>query len=109
MKRIYDFARCPAARNHTMADLQALKGSDRKLSVSNPAYSAGLQACIAAGIDLLVVWDKQIEQVREITPTHFAGVGSTWAQFTSTQEIIDHAFDICAKGEISITRCAHMT
>ena len=57
MKRIYDFARCPAARNHTMADLQALKGSDRKLSVSNPANTAGLQACIAAAqeVDLAIL------------------------------------------------------
>ena len=35
MKRMYDFSRCPAERNYTIADLQALKGSGKKLSMSN--------------------------------------------------------------------------
>ena len=98
MKRIYDFSRTPATRNYTIADLQALKGSDKKLSMSNPANAEELRACIAAGIDLLVVWESQIEMVRQIAPHHFAGVGSTWAQFGSAQEIMDHAFDMMRKG-----------
>ena len=98
MKRIYDFSRTPAQRNYTIADLQALKGSDKKLSMSNPANADELRACVAAGIDLLVVWESQIEQVRQIAPYHFAGVGSTWAQFGSAQEIMDHAFDMMRKG-----------
>ena len=98
MKRIYDFSRTPAQRNYTIADLQALKGSDKKLSMSNPANADELRACVAAGIDLLVVWESQIEQVRQIAPYHFAGVGSTWAQFGSAQEIMDHAFDMMSKG-----------
>jgi len=55
MKRIYDFSRSPSARNYTVADLQALKGSDTKLSMSNPKDAIEVQACIDAGIDLLVV------------------------------------------------------
>lgn len=98
MKRIYDFSRSPSARNYTIADLQALKGSDTKLSMSNPANAAELRACIEAGIDLLVVWENQIEEVRQIAPHHFAGVGSTWVQFGSAQEIMDHAFDMMRKG-----------
>ena len=98
MKRIYDFARSPSARNYTVADLKALKGSDRKLSMSNPANANELRACIDAGIDLLVVWAEQIEEVRQIAPHHFAGVGSTWVQFGSTQEIMDHAFEMMRKG-----------
>ena len=95
---MYDFSRSPAQRNYTIADLQALKGSGKKLSMSNPANADELRACIAAGIDLLVVWESQIEEVRQIAPHHFAGVGSTWAQFGSAQEIMDHAFDMMRKG-----------
>ena len=98
MKRMYDFSRSPAQRNYTIADLQALKGSGKKLSMSNPANADELRACIAADIDLLVVWENQIEEVRKIAPHHFAGVGSTWAQFGSAQEIMDHAFDMMRKG-----------
>lgn len=98
MKRLYDFSRSPVMRNYTIADLQALKGSDKKLSMANPANADELRACLEAEIDLLVVWESQIEEVRQIAPHIFAGVGSTWAQFGSTQEIMDHAFDMMRKG-----------
>jgi len=98
MKRIYDFSRSPSTRNHTVADLQALKGSDKKLSMSNPKDVVEVQACLDAGIDLLVVWDSQIEEVRRVAPHHFMGVGSTWSQFGNANEILDHAFDMMRKG-----------
>ncbi len=98
MKRIYDFSRSPSARNYTVADLQVLKGSDKKLSMSNPKDATELRACIDAGIDLLVVWDSQIEECREIAPHHFMGVGSTWSQFGNANEILDHAFEMMRKG-----------
>ena len=98
MKRIYDFGRRPAMRNYTIADLQALKGSGKKLSMSNPSNPEELQACLDANIDLLVIWDEHLEHTREVAPHVFAGVGSTWAQFGSTQEIMDHAFDMMRKG-----------
>lgn len=98
MKRIYDLGRRPAQRNYTIADLRALKGSGKKLTMSNPSNPEELQACLDANIDLLVVWDEQIEFTREVAPHVFAGVGSTWAQFGSTQEIMDHAFDMMRKG-----------
>ncbi len=98
MKRIYDFSRSPSARNYTVADLQALKGSDKKLSMSNPKDAIEVQACIDAGIDLLVVWDSQIEEVRRVAPHHFMGVGSTWSQYGRPEEILDHAFDMMRKG-----------
>ena len=37
MKGIYDFSRNPAHCDCTVAGLKALKGSGRKLSMSNPA------------------------------------------------------------------------
>ena len=98
MKRIYDFSRSPAQRNYTIADLKALKGSGKKLSMANPANNAELLACIEAGIDLFVVGADQIEDVRQLAPAHFTGVGSTWSQFGSTAEILDHAFEMMRKG-----------
>jgi 3-methyl-2-oxobutanoate hydroxymethyltransferase len=98
MKRIYDFSRKPSARNYTVSDLQALKGSDKKLSMSNPNDATELQACLDAEIDLLVIGDRQIEPFREIAPHHFIGVGSSWSQFGNPDEILDHAFDMMRKG-----------
>lgn len=98
MKRIYDFSRTPSARNYTVADLQALKGSGRKLSMSNPANATEIRACLDAGIDLFVVWAEQIEEARRIAPHHFMGVGSTWSQFGGTAEILDHAIEMMRRG-----------
>jgi 3-methyl-2-oxobutanoate hydroxymethyltransferase len=98
MKRIYDFGRNPAQRNYTVTDLKALKGSDRKLSMSNPADRDQITACVDAGIDLFVVGTDQMEDVRELAPTHFAGAGSTWAQFGSDDEIVAHAFEAMRRG-----------
>ena len=98
MNRIYDFGRNPAQRNYTVTDLKALKGSDRKLSMSNPADRDQITACVDAGIDLFVVGTDQMEDVRELAPTHFAGAGSTWAQFGSDDEIVAHAFEAMRRG-----------
>ena len=98
MKRIYDFSRNPSMRNYTISDLRALKGSDKKLSMANPANDAEVKACLDAGIDLFVVGGDQIEDVRRLAPHHFTGVGSSFAQFGSAQEIMDHAFEMMRKG-----------
>jgi len=98
MKRIYDFGREPAKRNYTVADLQALKGSGKTLSMSNPANDAETIACVEAGIDLLVIWEENLDRTREITPTHFLGAGSTWKQFGTTDEILSHAVDLMGRG-----------
>lgn len=97
-KRIYDFGRKPAKRNYTVADLKALKGSGKKLSMSNPANATELRACIDAGIDLLVVWDSQLKECREIAPHHFMGIGSTWMQFGTADEILSHAVELMGMG-----------
>ena len=98
LKRIYDFSRNPAARNYTVSDLQALKGTGKKLSMANPANNDEIKACVEAGIDLFVVGTEQIEDVRELAPTHFTGVGSSWSQFGSNSEIMEHAFDGMRRG-----------
>lgn len=98
MKRIYDFSRNPAKRNYTISDLQALKGTGTKLSMANPANNDELLACVEAGIDLFVVGGDQLEDVRRLAPHHFTGVGSSWAQYGSSAEILDHAFEMMRKG-----------
>jgi 3-methyl-2-oxobutanoate hydroxymethyltransferase len=98
MKRIYDFGRNAATRNYTVADLKALKGSGKKLSMSNPANNEELRACVDAGIDLFVVGTEQLEDVRRIAPAHFTGAGSSWAQFGSDDEIVAHAYEAMRRG-----------
>ena len=98
MKRIYDFSRKPAARNYTIQDLRALKGTGQKLSMANPANDDETRACLEAGIDLFVVGPEQIEDIRRVAPTHFTGVGSSWAQFGSNEEVMAHAFDAMRRG-----------
>ena len=98
MKRIYDFARKPSCRNYTIHDLQSLKLTGRKLSMTNPSNSNEIRACKEAGIDLFVVSKDQIENVRAIAPYHFTGLGSTWAQFGTNEEILADAFDSMRRG-----------
>lgn len=98
MKRIYDFSRKPAKRNYTIADLQDLKVNPKKLSMANPANRAEILACKEAGIDLFVGGMEQIDDIREIAPTHFARVGSRWAQFGSNAEILADAFEAMRRG-----------
>ena len=98
MKRIYDFSRKPAHRNYTVSDLKALKGASTKLTMANPATKEEVRACLDANIDLFVIGPRSIEELRSIAPNHFTGVGSTWAQFGSNEEIIAHAFESMRRG-----------
>tara|TARA_Y100001958_G_scaffold147283_1_gene127804 strand:+ start:3391 stop:4239 length:849 start_codon:yes stop_codon:yes gene_type:complete len=98
MKRIYDFSRKPAARNYTISDLQALKHTGRKLTMTNPVNPEEITACRDAGIDLFVCGIDQIDDVRRIAPSHFTGLGSTWAQFGSNDEILADAFEAMRRG-----------
>ncbi len=98
MKTIYTFGRRPAERNFTVADLKALKGSQTRLTMCNPANGAEIRACVEAGIDTLTVWDTQLELVRELAPTHFAGTAMNWGQFATKDEIMRHAVDCMERG-----------
>ena len=98
MKRIYDFSRKPAVRNYTISDLQALKHTGRKLTMTNPVNPEEITACRDAGIDLFVCGIDQIDDVRRIAPTHFTGLGSTWAQFGTNDEILADAFEAMRRG-----------
>ena len=98
MKRIYSFARKPAVRNYTISDLQELKITGKKLTMTNPANADEIRACKDAGIDLFVVGMDQIDNVRAIAPTHFTRVGSKWAQFGSNEEILADAFEAMRRG-----------
>ena len=98
MKEIYTFGRKPAQRNYTIDDLQALKGSGRRLTMCNPANEVEIRACVDAGIDLLTVWDNQMEQAREIAPTHFMGTAMTWGQYATPEEILRAAIHCMEQG-----------
>lgn len=98
MKDIYDFGRKPARRNYTIDDLRALKGSGRRLSMCNPGNAEEIQACVDAGIDLLTVWDSQMEEARRIAPTHFMGTAMTWGQYHTKDEILSAAITCMEQG-----------
>lgn len=98
MKKIYDFARKPAARNYTIDDLRALKGSDIRLSMCNPSNAVEIQACVDAGIDVLTCWDDQVEEARRIAPTTFMGTGTTWRQYHTPDEILSAAITSMEQG-----------
>lgn len=98
VKNIYTFGRKPAQRNYTVADLQALKGSGRRLSMCNPANPTEIQACVDAGIDTLTVWDDQVDSAREIAPIHFMGTAMNWGQFATADEILRAAIDCMERG-----------
>ena len=66
--------------------------------MANPGNADEIRACKEAGIDLFVVGMDQIEDVRAIAPTHFTGLGSTWAQFGSNEEILADAFEAMRRG-----------
>lgn len=98
MKQIYSFARKPATRNYTIDDLRALKGTDTRLSMCNPANATEIRACVEAGIDVLTVWDNQVAEAREIAPSHFIGTGSTWGQYTTNEDILRAAITMMEQG-----------
>ena len=98
MKNIYTFGRKPAQRNYTVADLSALKGSGKRLTMCNPATEAEFKACVEADIDLLTVWDVHLEMTRQIAPTHFAGTAMNWGQFATNDEILRHAIGCMEAG-----------
>ena len=98
MKNIYTFGRKPAQRNYTIPDLRALKGSDARLTMCNPANEAEIRACVDAGIDILTVWDDQLDIAREIAPTHFMGTAMNWGQHKATDEILRAAVECMEAG-----------
>jgi 3-methyl-2-oxobutanoate hydroxymethyltransferase len=98
MKEIYTFGRKPAQRNYTIDDLQGLKGSGKRLTMCNPGNEVEIRACVEAGIELLTVWDSQLEIAREIAPTHFMGSSMTWAQYATPDEILRAAIENMEKG-----------
>jgi len=66
MKHIYDFNRQPAQRNYTIHDLQQLKHTGKRLTMVNPANATKVRACVDAGIDLLTVWDRDLNMPRPL-------------------------------------------
>ena len=98
MKNIYTFGRKPAQRNYTIPDLRALKGSDARLTMCNPANETEIRACVDAGIDTIAVWDDQIAIAREIAPTHFMGTAMTWGQHKSKDDILRAAIECMEAG-----------
>jgi 3-methyl-2-oxobutanoate hydroxymethyltransferase len=98
MKNIYTFNGKPARRNFTVADLQARKGAETKLTMVNPSSQEEAQAAVEAGIDLFTLWDEQVELIREVAPHHFAGSGMAWEAHVSNDDILRAGIASMEKG-----------
>lgn len=98
MKKVFTFGRQPAMRNYTVPELRALKGSDKRITMCNPANAVEIKACVEAGIDTLTVWDDQVDLAREIAPNHFTGTSMTWGQHATRDEILRAAIGAMERG-----------
>ncbi|MBE1281712.1 MAG: hydroxymethyltransferase [Rhodobacteraceae bacterium] len=98
MRNIYTFNGTPAQRNFTVADLRARKGAKDKLTMVNPSSPAEAAAAVEAGIDLFTLWDEQVEMVREVAPTTFAGSGMGWEQHATNDDILRAAIKSMERG-----------
>ena len=98
MKQIYGFNRQPAQRNYTIRDLQQLKQSGQRLTMVNPANATEIQACVDAGIDLLTVWDRDLDMSRSIAPNHFTVAGMNWSDHHTKDDILRHAITTMEAG-----------
>jgi hypothetical protein len=106
MKRIYDFSRTPAQRNYTVADLKALKGSGKTLTMCNPADRDQIIACVEAGIDLFVVGTDQMEDVRELALRISQVQGHPGRSLDQMMKSLPMRSRRCDAARICITRCA---
>ena len=109
MKDIYTFGRKPAKRNYTLDDLRAVKGSGKRLTMCKPANETEIRACVDAGIDLLTVWDEQMEIARQVAPHTFMGTAMTWGQYATADEILSAAISAWNWVQTCTTRCAAST
>ena len=46
----------------------------------------------------IIYADPKLDEARQIAPNHFMGIGSTWRQFGTADEILAHAVDLMGRG-----------
>ena len=86
----------------TVNDLFALKGT-RKLTQVNVHTAAEATACEAAGIDMIITWERSpIPEFRTAAPETFFTVGLVYGQYVNADEARRAAFDAMEKGADAI-------
>ena len=97
MKNIYTYGGHPAKRNLTVADIIVLKGVCKLTQVSavNREEAA---ACVAAGIDLITIWDRDIHEVRAGAPDHFVTGALAMTDYHTSDDILRAAIKVAEAG-----------
>lgn len=91
MKRIYDWDAKFSLRNHTAADLQALKGV-RKLTQTTANSEEEAAAAADAGIDLVMGNAVNAEAVRRGAPNHFYTAAIPMPDHPAEKDVLEAAF-----------------
>ena len=105
MRRIYTFGGRPAERHLTVADLQAVKGSDRKLTMVNPTTGPEAAVAAAAGIDIFGIWDTQMDEIRAAAPHTFICSSMSWDAYATRDDILRAAISSMEKGADCFYTC----
>jgi len=98
MTRVFTFGRGIEERNYTIPDLRAVKGSDKRLSVCNPANTLEAKACTEAGIDLLSIWDKHVPEIRAACGDRFIIAGGAWSEYATPDDILRASIECLTSG-----------
>ncbi len=86
----------------TVKDLKDLKGK-RPLTQVNVHTEKEAQACMQAGIDMIITWERSdIRAFRGAAPDIFFTVGLVYGQYVNADEAKRAAFDAMAKGADAI-------
>jgi len=98
MKRIHTFSGQPALRQHTVADIIAIKGSGHKLTMVNPTSEEEAKAAVEAGIEVFGIWDRELEAIRSVAPHTFIASSMAYEAYASKDDILRAALDSLAGG-----------
>lgn len=96
-KNIYTYGGQPARRNLTVADIIALRGK-RTLTQTTADNAEEAAACEAAGIDLISIWDSDIDEIRKGASETFVTGGIGMTAYHTPDEILRAAIIVAEKG-----------
>ena len=101
LRNIYTFGGEPAQRNLTVADFIGCRGT-RKFTSTVPGTKEEAEACAAAGIDHLSIWDTMTSVIREGAPHTFISATLPMTDYVTKDEILRAAMKAAEAGADAI-------